>query len=119
MYAEDVKVYYPEPQGLVVGLPNVTESLRTMIEPLITQHSLTTQNINITGDKTATVRTYGRAIHFGTGALGDQSVTVWGKYEDTVVKLLVNGVADWRIAERRISYQGPFVGNGSLIGLEG
>ncbi|KAK7408894.1 hypothetical protein QQX98_008955 [Neonectria punicea] len=105
------------------GLSNVyTEDvklLRSMIEPLITQHSLTTQSIDMTGDETATVKPYGRAIHFGTGDLRDQSVTVWGKYEDKVEKLTVNGVTDWRIVERRIFFQGQLVGNGSLIGFEG
>lgn len=85
--------------GLIAGLANVTVMIETMQESVITQHSLTTQNIIITNYGTATVKIYGRAVHFGTGKLANQSVTLWVKYEDSVVKVNVNRVADWQIGE--------------------
>lgn len=117
VFTEDILIHYPEPMDAISGLANVTMALQSQVGHLITQHSLTTQGINITGELTADVRTYGRAIHFGVGTLEGQSVTVWGKYDDALVKILVDGRPAWRISKRRITFQGPFVGNRSLLGV--
>ncbi|KAF5012141.1 hypothetical protein FDECE_1790 [Fusarium decemcellulare] len=117
VYTEDVKVYYPDPVGLIAGLDIIKTMTKPTLEAVTTQHSLSSQSINMVDYWTATVKTYGRVMHFGTGELADQSVTLYLKYEDKVVKVNDDGLADWRITERKISYQGPPVGNASLIAV--
>ncbi|KAF4342276.1 small subunit of phenylpropionate dioxygenase [Fusarium beomiforme] len=91
------------------------DNVKTWVGNLQTQHALTTQLIELTGDKTAQVTTYGKAIHFGVGKDEGKCVTAWGIYQDKLVKGIFNGQEDWRIAERKVTNQAPFSGDLSLI----
>ncbi|KAH7177037.1 hypothetical protein EDB81DRAFT_752349 [Dactylonectria macrodidyma] len=72
-----------------------------MVGALETQHALSTQLIELTGETTADATTYGRAVHFGKGEDEGRSFTARGMYKDKLVKAVYDGREDWRITERR------------------
>lgn len=114
-FSGNIKAHFPEPVGLVEGIPAFRAKMQTMVASLQTQHALSTQLIEITGEKTAEATTYVRAINFGTGKNEGKQLTAWSMYQDKLVKDVFDGREDWRISERKVSFQGPFSGDVSLL----
>lgn len=114
-FLDNVKVHFPDPIGTIEGITALSGQVQNMVGSLQTQHALSTQLIEHTGEKTAQATTYGRAIHFGVGKDEGKCVTAWGMYQDDLVKDIFDGREDWRIAERKVIFQAPFSGDLSLI----
>lgn len=116
-FSEDVVMEFPEPIGVLKGLPAIIEGIERALVHLKTHHALTTQSIELKDDQKAVATTYCMAMHFGTGTAEGRSVTGWGHYEDKLVKGNFNGKEDWRIVERRVDFHVPHIGDASLLGL--
>jgi hypothetical protein len=102
VFTEDAIATYSSPIGVLNGLPTIIQSLSYYLTNVTTQHSLTTQVIDIVGNNEASSVTYVIATQFGINGTiyGRLVITVFGKYED---KLRVdNGV--WKIYNRNESY---------------
>lgn len=105
--------------GSFSGAANISAGIINVLEPVITQHQLTTQIIDVHatntdpsengrgggGMRTANATTYFQASHFGKGALKGEVYTVFGRYEDSLV--WVGGEAEgsgsgsgWRIQSK-------------------
>jgi hypothetical protein len=82
-----------------------------MVGNFQTQHALSTQLIELTGDKTADATTYVTTVLFGVGKDEGKSMTTWGMYQDKLVKDSFDGQEDWKIAERRVISQLPLAGD--------
>ncbi|KAM0546950.1 hypothetical protein ACHAPJ_010610 [Fusarium lateritium] len=117
VFSGTIKAHFPDPIGTFEGLPALREKIKTMVGALETQHALSTQLIELTGETTAEATTYGRAVHFGTDKNEGRSFTARGVYKDKLVKAIYDGLEDWRITERRVIYQGPPSGDFSLLAM--
>ncbi|KAF4472299.1 small subunit of phenylpropionate dioxygenase [Fusarium albosuccineum] len=111
-FTKDIKFVFLDPVGTFEGIPAIVEKIQATVGSLETQHALSTQIIELTGEKTAEATTYGTAVHFGTGQNEGKEVTAWGLYKDKLVKDASEGEG-WRIFEREISFLGPFKGHAS------
>lgn len=114
-FLENVKGHFPEPIGTIEGITALRAKVQSMVGTLQTQHALSTQLIELTGETTAEATTYGRAVHFGVGEDQGKEVTAWGMYQDKLVKAVFDGREDWRISERKVIFMAPFQGDMSLI----
>ncbi|KAF6826513.1 hypothetical protein CPLU01_09630 [Colletotrichum plurivorum] len=112
LLTEDCVFHYPEPLGPATGPEAIAGTLEKAISHLQTQHSLTTQLIELGSDDTATATTYSKAIHF----LGDRHFFADGRYEDKLVKVECAGKHVWRIKERKAIVMGVPQGEWSLLG---
>ncbi|KAH7251042.1 SnoaL-like domain-containing protein [Fusarium tricinctum] len=111
----NAKVDFPGPGGPVEGVTAITETAQCMVGDFQTQHALTTQLIEITGEKTANATTYCTADVFGVGDDSGKRVTNWGLYQDKLVKRTFDGREDWKIAERIATLAAPLSGDLSLL----
>jgi SnoaL-like domain len=102
VFTENVYTNYSPPLGVLIGLPTVIETLRFNLENLTTQHSLTTQSINILGNGHAETVTYLIATHFGINntIYEGEVLTAYARYED---KLRVDGGV-WKMYFRHLIY---------------
>lgn len=92
------------------------------LAPVNTQHSLTTQVIDIQMSEygeaiSAQTTTYYTAAHFGQGAYYGQVLYAYGKYLDVLTKTRQNESVEavWRVATRELVYMGPYIGNTSVF----
>jgi SnoaL-like domain len=98
VFTEDAIANYTLPTGVLNGLPAIIQTLSNSLVNFTTQHSLTTQLIDIVGNNKAESVTYLMATHFGIdGTIYEGLVSkAFSKYED---KLRVDhGV--WKIYHR-------------------
>lgn len=109
---EDCFFEYPDPLGPLTGPDAIGAALGKAISHLQTQHSLTTQHIELGGDGTATATTYCRGIHF----LGDKHFFADARYDDKLVKVESDGKQVWKIKERKVTVMGVPQGDWSLLG---
>ncbi|KGO44369.1 hypothetical protein PEXP_000600 [Penicillium expansum] len=116
-FTTDVVMRFPEPIGVLNGLPTVISAIERALENLTTHHALTTQTVKLTDEKTALATTYCMAMHFEIESQGERSVTGWGSYDDKLVKGIYDGKEDWRIVERTVYFHVPHTGDTSLLGL--
>ena len=65
---------------------------------------MTTQRILFESDDKAKVITYFTGIHFGEGKWEGKEVTAYGRYDDQLIKVTVEGQSIWRIRERKVSF---------------
>ncbi|KAH6867253.1 hypothetical protein B0T10DRAFT_362287, partial [Thelonectria olida] len=86
-FLDNAKVYFPEPVGAIEGIAALKATVQGMVGTLGTQHALSTQLIELTGEKTAEVTTYCRTVLFGVGKDEGKCVTGWGMYQDKLVKV--------------------------------
>jgi ketosteroid isomerase-like protein len=103
VFTDDVYADYSPPLGVLTGLPAVENSLSFNLANFTTQHSLTTQSINVVSQGNAETITYFIATHFGindTIYAGDV-VSAYGRYED---KLRVTNDGMWKIYHRHLIY---------------
>ncbi|KAH7176151.1 SnoaL-like domain-containing protein [Dactylonectria macrodidyma] len=114
-FLDNAKAYFPEPVGAIEGITALKATVQGMVGTLKTQHALSTQLIELTGEKTAEVTTYCRADLFGVGKDEGKCVSNWGMYQDKLVKVFFDGREDWKITERKVISQAPFSGDLSLI----
>ncbi|TPX07273.1 uncharacterized protein E0L32_010770 [Thyridium curvatum] len=110
VFAEDVQAQYSF-WGCQWAYEEPTRT-GSRLAPVQTQHSLTTQTIEIdeTG-QSAVATTYFAGLHFGVGKWKGQQVSSWGKYDDHIV--LVPGRKDipgssgkWLIQKRTLTFMG-------------
>ncbi|KAL5599242.1 hypothetical protein ACKRZS_013872 [Fusarium odoratissimum] len=114
-FLDNAKVDFPGPGGPVEGVTAITTTAQSMVGNFQTQHTLTTQLIEITGEKTANATTYCTADVFGVGEDEGKRVTNWGLYQDKLVKGIFDGREDWKIAERIATLAAPLCGDLSLL----
>lgn len=114
-FLDNAKVDFPGPGGPVEGVTAIAETAKGMVEDFQTQHALTTQLIEITGENTANATTYCTADVFGVGENEGKRVTNWGLYQDKLVKGDFDGREDWKIAERIATVAAPLSGDLSLL----
>jgi hypothetical protein len=114
-FTNNVKASFPEPVGSIEGVAALKSAVQGMVGNFQTQHALSTQLIEFTGDKTADATTYVTTVLFGVGKDKGKFVTTWGMYQDKLVKDSFDGQEDWKIAERRVISQLPLAGDLSLL----
>ncbi|KAG4291549.1 hypothetical protein FPRO06_13770 [Fusarium proliferatum] len=114
-FLDNGKVDFPGPGGLVEGVTAITATVQGMVGNLQTQHALTTQLIEVTGEKTASATTYCTTEIFGVGEDKGKRVTSWGLYQDKLAKGNFDGGDDWKIAERIATLAAPLMGDLSLL----
>ncbi|KAJ5588191.1 SnoaL-like domain-containing protein [Penicillium hordei] len=110
-FTNNVKASFPNPIGSIEGIAALKFAVRGMVGNFQTQHALSTQLIELTGDKTADATTYVTTVLFGVGKDEGKSMTTWGMYQDKLVKDSFDGQEDWKIAERRVISQLPLAGD--------
>jgi len=96
VFTDDAVANYGPPLGILYGLPAIIASLDYNLENFTTQHSLTTQTIDILANGTADTVTYVNAIHFGVNGTiyGGEYARAWARYED---QMRVGDDGVWRI----------------------
>ncbi|KAM5354584.1 hypothetical protein ACJ41O_001231 [Fusarium nematophilum] len=114
-FIDNAKATFPGPIGAIEGIVALNSTVQGMVSNLQTQHALSTQLIELTGDKKANATTYATADLFGVGKNEGKHVTNRGIYQDKLVKVIVDGREDWRIAERKAIPHGPLIGDLSLL----
>jgi ketosteroid isomerase-like protein len=113
-FLDNATVTFPGPAGAVEGVTAIKATAQGMVGSFQTQHALTTQLIEVTGEKTANAMTYCTADIFGVGKDEGKRVTNWGMYQDKLVKGIFDGREDWKIAERIATVAAPLSGDLSL-----
>ena len=103
VFTDDVFADYSPPLGILTGLPAVKQSISFNLVNFTTQHSLTTQSINLVGEKRAETTTYFIATHFGINKTiyEGKVATAHGRYED---KLRVTNGGVWKVYHRHLIY---------------
>ncbi|KAH7376953.1 SnoaL-like domain-containing protein [Plectosphaerella cucumerina] len=114
-FTETAKITFPAPMGTFEGITTITATIQSTVSNFHTSHALSTQLIEITGEKTAKATTYTATELFGTGENEGKHATNRGLYRDKLVKISVDGREDWRIAERDAVGQWPLTGDLSLL----
>ncbi|KAF5550164.1 small subunit of phenylpropionate dioxygenase [Fusarium phyllophilum] len=114
-FLDNAKVDFPGPGGSVEGVTAITTRVQGMVGNFQTQHALTTQLIEVTGEKTASATTYCTTDVFGVGEDKGKRVTNLGLYQDKLVKGNFDGQEDWKIAERIATLAVPLMGDLSLL----
>ncbi|KAH7317175.1 SnoaL-like domain-containing protein [Stachybotrys elegans] len=114
-FSDDAKATFPGPGGTIQGITALKTTVQAMVESFQTQHALTTQLIELTGETTANATTYCRTDIFGVDEDQSKNVTSWGMYQDKLVKGTYDGREDWRIAERNAISTAPLKGDLSLL----
>jgi hypothetical protein len=97
VFTDDAVADYGPPFGVLRGVHAIIDSLTVNLANWTTQHSLTTQVINILdGEKEAETVTYLVAVHFGKDGTIYEGLynTARAKYED---KLRVDKDGTWKI----------------------
>lgn len=104
---DDIYADYPPPFGVLVGLPAVKQSLSSNLVNLTSQHSLTTQSIDVMSHGHADATTYFIATLFGINKTitAGKITTAYGRYEDKL--RIKNGV--WKIYRRHLISMGPMI----------
>lgn len=84
VFTDDVYTDYAPPVGVLIGLPAVVKSLDFNLVNFTTQHSLTTQVIDIVSEGHAETTTYFIATHFGINETiyAGKVVSAYARYED-------------------------------------
>ncbi|KAH9204894.1 SnoaL-like domain-containing protein [Leptodontidium sp. 2 PMI_412] len=114
-FLDSGKATFPEPIGTVERIIALKATVQGMVANLQTQHALSTQVIEFTGERTADATTYATADLFGVGKNEGKHATNRGIYQDKLVKVIIDGREDWRIAERKAIPQWPLSGDLSLL----
>lgn len=99
--------------GTLTGASTIANTLKQALEPVNTQHQLTTQVIDVHVDSesgtgappvAANATTYFQASHFGKGAYAGQVYWTFGRYEDSLVWVGGSGdsggIDGWRIQQK-------------------
>ncbi|KAL5320137.1 hypothetical protein ACEPPN_010938 [Leptodophora sp. 'Broadleaf-Isolate-01'] len=103
--------------GKVTGVENIGKLIGASAANTVSQHSLSTQSIEVTGADTAVAKTYVTVLHEGTEThrCPGERFNPWGWYGDKLVKTKVDGKEDWRIVERLVKLNLPLGGNIDLL----
>ncbi|KAI9706777.1 MAG: hypothetical protein M1820_004748 [Bogoriella megaspora] len=111
VFTSEADASYPFPGGDLHGVESIRGAIRTRLEPVTTQHAVTTQmiHVNENGDIASAV-TYFTGVHFGTERYEGEALTAYGKYEDD----LVFSNEQWRIKKRVCSFMGR-IGNQNVM----
>lgn len=113
-FLDDAKITFQAPIGTLSGISAIKSTVQAMVGPFQTHHGMTTQLIEITGEKTAEATSYVTTVLSGTGKDEGKSATMSGYYQDKLVKVVVDGEVDWKILERKAFNRGTPTGDLSL-----
>jgi len=135
VFTVDVVANYSAPLNVLKGLAQVESVLEQAYGALTiqaqtqadvgslalvsSQHSYTTQKIDVHGD-TANSTTYYTANQFGKGVYEGQVLYSYGKYVDQLVRIhepneTAGCLPQWRVFSRQLVYLGPNIGNVSVF----
>jgi hypothetical protein len=136
VFTKDTIANYSGQLGVLHGLTAIKGNLSYVLRPVTTQHSLTTQIVDVLTKNTASAMTYFIA-NFGKGNLTGQYLTVYGRYEDQFVlekdgwridrrqvlymvcivysRSYCSGVVVWSLMIHTHARQGPYIGNISIF----
>ena len=104
---------YTGPLSNLTGLPAIQSGLAASVATVGSQHLLGTTVIDIhPSGSTANSTTYFQASLFGLGKALGQVVYLYGYYADDLVRMK----GKWLIDSRELVFQGPYIGNTSLLG---
>ena len=111
---------YTGPLANLNGLSAISTGLAASVAHVDSQHLLGTTVIDIDSNgKRANSTQYFQASLFGQGDAKGQVVYLYGYYADELRKVQ-NGKGavggEWRIKSRYLIFQGPYIGNTSLLG---
>ncbi|MCJ1465948.1 hypothetical protein MMC07_004567 [Pseudocyphellaria aurata] len=105
VFTRNVTIDIGQTPGVVRGLANVETLFRTNTPPgTITQNAVSTEYISLDSATTATAVSYDTITTFGTGNLTGQVVTLYTRFDNTLVKTKLPGNGGWRIAIRIVKY---------------
>ena len=101
-FTDDAFANYGSPLGVMNGLSQIESILQNALLNVTTQHSLTTQSIDIISNCEANATTYVIANQFGNEgtSLEGQMIVVFARYEDQ----LKDTHDGWRIYNRLVVY---------------
>ncbi|KAL1303029.1 hypothetical protein AAFC00_003342 [Neodothiora populina] len=101
----------------------LANAIRKRLEPVTTQHALTTQSITIDeGASSASATTYFTGIHLGQGRWKGQIVTAYGRYDDRLEcspgssKVVPGATGQWLITKRKVTFMGRVGEEGVMKG---
>jgi ketosteroid isomerase-like protein len=102
VFTDDAVANYGTPLGVMNGLSQIESTLQNALLNVTTQHSLTTQSIDIISNGEANATTYVIATQFGNEgtSLEGQMIVVYARYEDQ----LRDTQGGWRIYNRLVLY---------------
>ncbi|KAH8892195.1 hypothetical protein GQ53DRAFT_134630 [Thozetella sp. PMI_491] len=112
IFAGDARANYSAPIGVLNGIDEIKNTLSASLAAFAgTQHSYSTQLIDICSSTTAVSVTYYTAAHFFTPGIGviatpTDVLYAYGQYQDTW-RRIEDGT--WRITNRNLVYMGPFI----------
>ena len=101
VFATNAVANYSAPLNVLTPLSTIESALEASLAPVTTQHSFSTQVIDILSPNTAVSVTYYTATHFGIGQFAGQIVIAYGQYQDVWDKQEDNA---WRISHRNLVY---------------
>jgi hypothetical protein len=103
VFTDDVFANYSIAAGIFNNLSEIQDGLSAALRNLTTQHSLTTQSINVLSEGHAEATTYVIATHFGIPSTSDEGllVTVYASFKD---KLRVTDDGVWKIFNRLVIF---------------
>lgn len=121
VFTSDVDAQYPFAHH--TSCESIAAAIQKRLQHITSQHALTTQIINISGNgKTASATTYFTGIHFGQGKWKGQQVTAWGKYVDSLVltegeeKGAPGASGKWLVSKRVVEFMGRLGEEGVMKG---
>lgn len=102
---------FDSPLGVVRGLANVETAFKRNLPPgTVTQNAVSTESILLSGfddqgsARRATALSYLTTTFLGQGNLTGEIVTLYVRFEDTLVKTNLQGNGGWRITSRITKY---------------
>ena len=102
VFTQNAVANYSAPLGVLIGLPQIKAVIQQALAPVISQHALSTQVIEIEkGNRKARSVTYFTASQFGTGNKTGKVLYSYAQYQDSWVKV---GDEEWRIYQRNLVY---------------
>jgi hypothetical protein len=119
VFTEDVRVNFTflGAAGDLHSISSVLGFIQRAATNTVSQHAISTQQINLTGPRSAEATTYMTVMHVG----GDkhkqkgEMFCSWGKLVDKLTKESTDDGGSWRITERFIYEQLPSTGSLKLI----
>ncbi|KAF9693570.1 hypothetical protein EKO04_008546 [Ascochyta lentis] len=96
LFTSDAASTYPAPIGEHTSFRSFQKSLEGILKDISTQHSLTTQFINV--DDSAMVTTYVTTVAAGAG--GGATHTSSGVYKDELIMVEFDGQERWLLVKR-------------------
>ncbi|KAH7007792.1 SnoaL-like domain-containing protein [Macrophomina phaseolina] len=115
VFTADAVFDFPAPIGAHNGLLSLQQALQDGLRGSVTQHSLGTQTIDRVG-RTAKATTYVTTLLVEPGKDDRKTHTMFGTYEDELVKEELNGHGSWRITKRKASNSAHLINNATFLG---